>query len=370
MNNKINILHLLRRFLTGKNEFLPGRPVALLQFFVFLSACTTPVIKVQNGCETLDGIPPVQDIHFEKGEKKDKKGRLIMAVQNRGVIDSRDEYMSQGAIFFMYVAGSYESEFHQFNLKNRDEYPFHPVRIHSLRSGRNSYLIVINRALRDVYALEVYSMTNADLTFLYRVKGNEFRLLSDVYVSDSGEILLLAKKSGITGALMSLAGLNTTLLYRLELVNASKNETYLRIAGKVSLSGNFIRFIDMDSEGDQNQFPRLISDSADGIFVTDTRNGGKTTTQSIIVKNVRFAEENNGQLYTVSVAPSESDVLTRDQRPYLVQFDEYENETRLKTIVLDNKNESGFPSAFKVYEGRVFWGYSNRPGLRVCSLSD
>lgn len=134
-------------------------------FLTVLLQCGAYQNKDLSNCDTIDNIPGPEDIDIQKGREE----RLIISSQDRRSFDPEGEALNRGAIYYVPLKGRYVP--YEFELEQRDDYPFHPHGIHVTKHGSRDYLYVVNHATSRQHSVELFEIKQNSLYFLFRFRS-------------------------------------------------------------------------------------------------------------------------------------------------------------------------------------------------------
>lgn len=163
-------------------------------FFIF-TGCASKEIVFPKNCSSLTvaegAFFPLPDIYSGRS-------RLLVAVQNRKLLDDNSEYRQSGAIYSIPANRSSLLVPDLLKITNRDEMPFHPAYIAALNESKDSQILfVLNYPLKAFPVIEVFQLSKNELIFLYRVRGLEYYRISGIVPVSRHEFLFSNHYSGL-----------------------------------------------------------------------------------------------------------------------------------------------------------------------------
>lgn len=170
---------------------------------MIFGSCTVFVVRTPPGCRTISGLPGPEDFDVDRSNGT----RLIISSQDRRRLNPGGEFLEPGRIFFMKVGGGAATA---FQIKGRDDYPFHPHGIHVVRQGSATLLYVVNHALRNQHSIEKFRIQKNQLYFLDRYRSALLTHPNDLVATPQGDIYVTNDRNymGFLGDLGDLFSLN------------------------------------------------------------------------------------------------------------------------------------------------------------------
>lgn len=162
---------------------------ALLLAMALLTACAQPERRLLPDCKKLPGIPGPFDMALDLSQRN--QPRLLISSQERGARDPLGELMRPGAIFAVGVSRSGFGPSSELRFEGRDDFPFHPMGIDLASGGGAVRLYVVNQALSDVFAIEVFRVERDRLRFETRLRSPLLTAPRDAAASGDGAVYVI-----------------------------------------------------------------------------------------------------------------------------------------------------------------------------------
>ena len=204
-------------------SIIPGL-LLLSLFYTFLAACA-PMERIPlDRCEEIRGVPGPADMALEN-RSAFGVDRMIVASQERRGRDPESEYLDQGGIKFIPLAGTNRHQVLDFEFSGRDEYPFHPEALDLAQVGGGRYLFVLNHARRTQHAVEVFRVDRTTLVFMGRFRHRFIEYPSDIVGLGLDEFYVINRRASNSmehfSKSMAFTGSGSLVYY--------SNQTYFRI---------------------------------------------------------------------------------------------------------------------------------------------
>ncbi len=154
-----------------------------------LSACVQAERRLLADCKKLPGMPGPFDMALDFSQRN--QPRLLISSQERTERDPAGELMRRGAIFAVGIARSGFGPATELRLEGRDDFPFHPMGLDLASGGGGARLYVVNRALSDVFAIEVFRVERDRLRFETRLRSPLLTAPRDVAATGDGAFYVI-----------------------------------------------------------------------------------------------------------------------------------------------------------------------------------
>lgn len=163
--------------------------VGLLLANALLFACAPAERRLLPDCKKLPGVPGPFDMALDLSQRT--QPRLLISSQDRNERDPLGELMAPGAIFAVGISRSGFGPAAKLRLEGRDDFPFHPMGVDLVASGGAVRLYVVNQALSDVFAIEVFRVERDRLRFESRLRSPLLTAPRDVAATGDGAIYVI-----------------------------------------------------------------------------------------------------------------------------------------------------------------------------------
>lgn len=163
-----------------------------MKFYIHLIFILGPGVLL-SFCGT---VQPVEFEHCYDNEYADvvdlsvaNRGNLLyLLIQNRNHLDPAGEWIEEGRIMASRIPQIRDRRI--FDISGRDEFPFHPLAIDSLRQGENETIYIINRSYGNYSQIEEYSLSADRLVFRRRYRNHFLYNAYDLAVAEEGIYIL------------------------------------------------------------------------------------------------------------------------------------------------------------------------------------
>lgn len=154
-----------------------------------LSACAQAERRLLPDCKKLPGMPGPFDMALDLSQRN--QPRLLISSQERTERDPLGELMRSGAIYAVGISRSGFGPAAKLRFEGRDDFPFHPMGVDLVAGGGAVRLYVVNRALSDVFAIEVFRVERDRLRFEMRLRSPLLTAPRDVAASPDGAVYVI-----------------------------------------------------------------------------------------------------------------------------------------------------------------------------------
>lgn len=179
------------------------KQVAAIQWILILyfTGCASFVKVSLSDCKTQIGIPGPEDIDIEflPGDS----ARLIVSSQERRKMDPAGEMAEPGGIFYMPIIAGNPGIPELFEIRDRDEMPFHPHGISLIKSGNETLLFVVNHFIAGNHSVELFQIKDNALIFKRRFRSELMNSPNDI-VAAGPEEFYVSNDKGSSGGLSLL----------------------------------------------------------------------------------------------------------------------------------------------------------------------
>ncbi|MBX7058628.1 MAG: hypothetical protein K1X75_11230 [Leptospirales bacterium] len=168
--------------------------VGLLAFF--LDCSQLPVANLQR-CHYVPGISHLQDLIIDRSSGG--LPRLLLSVQNTLDRDPGGQLLHRGMLLSVPL-NTESPDTEPLQIENRDDWPFHPagIAIIELRA-RDGWLYVLNQALSDLFAVELYRIQGNRLQFIDRIRSRMLDRPREIIAIAKDQFIVLQRDRSIFG---------------------------------------------------------------------------------------------------------------------------------------------------------------------------
>lgn len=215
------------------------------------------------------GIPGPEDFEVDTHFGK----RLIISSQERRDRDEKGEMKFQGNIFSLQPSSGH---IEKFEIKGRDDYPFHPHGISYIYANGSGYLYVINHALTTQHSIEKFRVSKNELYFVERYRNDLFIHPNDLVVSKEGILYITNdhEYTGFAGLIGDVFGFGWSNVVYFH----TRPETLLEDEERFGVAVDGIGFANGIALDDNRLYVAGLRDEAIHVFSRD-KNSGKVLTK-------------------------------------------------------------------------------------------
>ncbi len=201
-----------------------------LLLFLFPVGCAEFVRTIPDGCsvENIKESSLLDVAHV----RAYRTSRILFSQQERLHRDPAGELFSPGSILSVVLAGRQSGQPQPLTLLDRDQFPFHPMGIDAYREGRDTYLLVINYAMRENVVIEKFRVEETSLHFLERYRSPLLNHPVDLVSTAPGEFVVTNY-----GSPSSFSALPSSLLASPSLLHYKNGRFHVALRGAPGLAG-------------------------------------------------------------------------------------------------------------------------------------